>query len=52
MKISVLTIFPEMLEPLKHSILGRAAQNGLIQLEIINIRIPTTTLLEAERACL
>ena len=38
MKIRVLTIFPEMLEPLKHSILGRAAQNGLIQLEIINIR--------------
>ncbi len=38
LKISVLTIFPEMLEPLKHSILGRAAQNGLIQLEIINIR--------------
>lgn len=38
MKISVLTIFPEMLEPLKHSILGRAIQNGLIDLEIINIR--------------
>ena len=38
MKISVLTIFPEMLEPLRHSILGRAVQNGLIELEIINIR--------------
>ena len=38
MKISVLTIFPEMLEPLKHSILGRAIQNGIIELEIINIR--------------
>ena len=38
MKISVLTMFPEMLEPLKHSILGRAIQNGIIELEIINIR--------------
>ncbi len=38
MKISVLTIFPEMLEPLKHSILGRAIQNRIIELEIINIR--------------
>jgi len=38
LKISVLTIFPEMLEPLKHSILGRAIQNGIIELEIINIR--------------
>ena len=38
MKMSVLTIFPEMLEPLRHSILGRAVQNGLIELEIINIR--------------
>lgn len=60
MKISVLTIFPEMLEPLKHSILGRAAQNGLIQLEIINIRDYSSSKhkntddypLEAERACL
>lgn len=38
MKISVLTIFPEMLEPLKHSILGRALDSGLIELEIVNIR--------------
>ena len=38
MKISVLTIFPEMLEPLKHSILGGAVEDGIIELEIINIR--------------
>jgi len=39
MKISVLTLFPEMLEPvLKSSILGRAAQSGLIDTTLVNIR--------------
>lgn len=39
MKIKVLTIFPEMLEPmLKTSILGRAIENGIIDAELIDIR--------------
>ena len=39
MKISVLTIFPEMLCPmLESSILGRAVKNGILEIELINIR--------------
>lgn len=39
MKISVLTIFPEMVEPLINaSILGRAQKNGILEIEVINIR--------------
>ena len=42
MKISVLTIFPEMFEALNHSILKRARDKGLFELEIVNIRDYTT----------
>ena len=38
MKINILTLFPEMFEPLKQSIIGRACEKGLIDLNIINIR--------------
>lgn len=38
MKISILTLFPEMFTPLTQSILGRAADNGIIELELIQIR--------------
>ncbi|MDD7368226.1 MAG: tRNA (guanosine(37)-N1)-methyltransferase TrmD [Clostridiales bacterium] len=39
MKIKVLTIFPEMLRPmLEASILGRAIEEGLIEVELIDIR--------------
>lgn len=39
MKISVLTIFPEMLKPMiESSILGRAIKKGIIEIEVINIR--------------
>lgn len=38
MKINVLTIFPEMFLPLRESILKRAQSEGLIELNIINIR--------------
>ena len=39
MKIRVLTIFPEMLRPmLEASILGRAIEEGLIEVELIDIR--------------
>lgn len=38
MKIDILTLFPEMFEPLKTSILGRALEKDLFELNLINIR--------------
>jgi len=38
MKFDVLTLFPEMFEPLKHSIIGRAIEKNLIDINLINIR--------------
>jgi len=38
MKFDILTLFPEMFEPLKQSIIGRAEENGKIEIEYINIR--------------
>ena len=38
MKISVLTLFPEMFSVFDHSIIGRARENNLIEMEFINIR--------------
>ncbi len=38
MKFSVLTIFPKMFDILNQSIIGRAIENNLIKLEIVNIR--------------
>lgn len=38
MKFSILTLFPEMFEMLKTSIIGRAEEKGLIEIETINIR--------------
>ena len=38
MKITVLTLFPEMFTPLKESIIGRAAESGKINIEVVNIR--------------
>ena len=38
MKINILTLFPEMFVPLKTSMLGRALDAGLLDLEIINFR--------------
>lgn len=39
MRISVLTIFPEMVRPLlEESILGRAQKKGILQFDIVNIR--------------
>lgn len=38
MKIDILTLFPEMFEPLKQSILRRAIENNLIEINLINIR--------------
>ena len=38
MKFDVLTLFPEMFEPIKQSIIGRAEQKGKIEINLINIR--------------
>ena len=38
MKFDVLTLFPEMFEALKYSIIGRAIEKDLIKINLINIR--------------
>ena len=38
MQFDVLTLFPEMYEPLKQSILGKAQEKNIININIINIR--------------
>ena len=38
MQFDVLTLFPEMFEPVKQSIIGRAEEKGLIKINLINIR--------------
>ena len=38
MKISILTLFPEMFDIFNHSIIGRAKENNIIDLEFFNIR--------------
>lgn len=38
MKISILTLFPEMFSIFDHSIIGRARQNNIVDLDVFNIR--------------
>ena len=38
MKIDVLTLFPEMFEPIKQSIVGKATEKNIIDINLINIR--------------
>lgn len=38
MKFTILTLFPEMFEPIKHSIIERASKKSLIEINFINIR--------------
>lgn len=38
MKIDVLTLFPEAFAPLKTSIIGRAVESGILEINLINIR--------------
>ncbi|OOB78253.1 MAG: tRNA (guanosine(37)-N1)-methyltransferase TrmD [Epulopiscium sp. Nuni2H_MBin003] len=39
MKITIMTLFPEMIEQcISHSIMGRAIQNGIVNIEAIDIR--------------
>ena len=39
MKFDVLTLFPEMFEPIKQSIIGKAEEKKLIDINLINIFI-------------
>ena len=38
MRFDVLTLFPEMFEPIKQSIIGKAEEKQLIDINLINIR--------------
>ena len=38
MKFDVLTLFPEMFEPLKTSIIGKAVEKGILTINLINMR--------------
>src|SRR5918997_1951047 len=38
MRIDVITLFPEMFEPLRHSILGRAIEQGRLAVSYVNPR--------------
>lgn len=38
MKITILTLFPEMFAPLFNSVIGRAQTKGRLEIEIVNIR--------------
>lgn len=38
MRFDVLTLFPEMFEPVKQSILGRASKNHILEFNFINMR--------------
>ena len=38
MKFDILTLFPEMFEPLKQSVIGKATQKKLIEINLVNIR--------------
>lgn len=38
MKINILTLFPEMFDIFNHSIIGRAKEKGLVNIDCVNIR--------------
>ncbi|MBR1803241.1 MAG: tRNA (guanosine(37)-N1)-methyltransferase TrmD [Clostridia bacterium] len=38
MRFDILTLFPEMFEPIKQSIIGRAEKKNLLEINLINIR--------------
>jgi len=38
MRFDILTLFPDMFSPLRESILGRATEKGLVQIQVVNIR--------------
>lgn len=38
MKFNILTLFPEMFEPIKQSIIGKAVEKQIVEINLINIR--------------
>ena len=38
MKINILTLFPEMFEPIKQSVIGKAIEKNIVEINLINIR--------------
>jgi len=38
MKFNILTLFPEMFEPVKQSIIGKAVEKNIVEINLINIR--------------
>ncbi|MCD2256241.1 tRNA (guanosine(37)-N1)-methyltransferase TrmD [Agrilactobacillus fermenti] len=42
MKINILSLFPEMFAPLQQSLIGKARENGLLKVDIVNFRDYTT----------
>lgn len=38
MKFNILTLFPEMFEPIKQSIIGKAVEKNILEINLINIR--------------
>ena len=38
MKLNVLTLFPEMFEPIKQSVIGKAVEKNIVEINLINIR--------------
>lgn len=38
MKFTIMTLFPEMFEPVKQSIIGKAIEKNLVEINLINIR--------------
>lgn len=38
MRLDVITIFPEYLEPLRHALLGKAIESGILQVGVHNLR--------------
>ena len=38
MRFDILTLFPEMFEPLKESVIGRAVKKGVIEINVMDIR--------------
>lgn len=38
MKFNILTLFPEMFEPIKQSVIGKAVEKNIVEINLINIR--------------
>lgn len=47
MRLDVITIFPEYLEPLRHALLGKAIEQGILQVGVHNLRAWTTDVHQA-----